>query len=293
MYVKYISLKFQQMESIIMNEFIDNIKSIISLPIVSLILLVVCIFWIYLIIKGKGSKIQAIICAILTTISVFLGIFPLISKKVTEIESIIPIETVHNITEMYMNNTTSEITTVTTTNTSIDLSTTTIPKENSYITEIKTPVVTDTISSTTLKWHETELSEILYIKESCYSRIEAIVSSDTVKKYEVGTKINVIAATDTGYYKLTDGTFIHSDYVTDKAYTQEIISIDESDIFIYSNVHKLTLNVGESKCITITSTIHEGLTVGTTDKSVSTATWVKPIVWDGDDIQIRIIAKGC
>ena len=66
------------------------------------------------------------------------------------------------------------------------------------------------------EWSETEISETLYIKTACYSRTRAIVGSDSVKKYDVGTKINIVAATDTGYYKLADGTFIHSDYVTDE-----------------------------------------------------------------------------
>lgn len=65
-------------------------------------------------------------------------------------------------------------------------------------------------------WSETEISETLYIKTACYSRTRAVVGSDSVKKYEAGTKINIVAATDTGYYKLADGTFIHSDYVTDE-----------------------------------------------------------------------------
>lgn len=78
---------------------------------------------------------------------------------------------------------------------------------------------TATTASTTASkgWNETEISETLYIKTSCYSRTQAIVGSESVKKYDVGQKINIVAATDTGYYKLADGTFIHSDYVTDQA----------------------------------------------------------------------------
>lgn len=157
----------------------------------------------------------------------------------------------------------------------------------------KNVIMPETTTTLNIKWNEIEINDTLYIKKSCYSRTRAVVGSDAVKKYSAGTKINVIAATDTGYYKLTDGNYIHSDYVTDKAPTRETTNIDESDIFIYSNVHKVTLNVGESKYITITSTTRDGLAVGTTDKSVSTATWVKPIEWDGDNIQICITAKGC
>ncbi len=77
---------------------------------------------------------------------------------------------------------------------------------------------TATAASTTAAkaWNETEISETLYIKTSCYSRTQAVVGSESVKKYDVGQKINIVAATDTGYYKLADGTFIHSDYVTDQ-----------------------------------------------------------------------------
>lgn len=66
-------------------------------------------------------------------------------------------------------------------------------------------------------WRETELSETLYVSTACYSRQRAIVGSESVKKYDAGTKIEIVAVTDTGYYKLADGTFIHSDYVTDTA----------------------------------------------------------------------------
>ena len=66
-------------------------------------------------------------------------------------------------------------------------------------------------------WKETEISETMYVSSACYSRARAIVGSEAVKKYEAGTKIEIVALTDTGYYKLADGTFIHSDYVTDKA----------------------------------------------------------------------------
>ena len=77
---------------------------------------------------------------------------------------------------------------------------------------------TTTAASTTAAkaWNETEISATLYIKTSCYSRTQAVVGSESVKKYDAGQKINIVAATDTGYYKLADGTFIHSDYVTDR-----------------------------------------------------------------------------
>ncbi len=49
--------------------------------------------------------------------------------------------------------------------------------------------------------------------------------------------------------------------------------------------------IGASKTVTLTvKGSHSGLTVGTTNKKVATASWVKP--WDGDKIRIKITAKG-
>ena len=74
----------------------------------------------------------------------------------------------------------------------------------------------ETTSAKPTEWSETEISETLYVVSNCYSRAKAIVGSESVKAYKVGTEINIVAATDTGYYKLADGTFIHSDYVSDQ-----------------------------------------------------------------------------
>jgi hypothetical protein len=51
--------------------------------------------------------------------------------------------------------------------------------------------------------------------QACYSRVDAIIGSQTVREYSAGTVVSVVAITDTGYYKLADGTFIHTDYLVD------------------------------------------------------------------------------
>ena len=94
--------------------------------------------------------------------------------------------------------------------------TTTAPSE----TTTSQTVSADAQPTSEQAWNETEISETLYITKSCYSRTRAIVGSPSVKEYAPGTKINVVAATDTGYYKLADGTFIHSDYVSDEPPTE-------------------------------------------------------------------------
>ncbi|MDE6745558.1 MAG: Ig-like domain-containing protein [Oscillospiraceae bacterium] len=50
---------------------------------------------------------------------------------------------------------------------------------------------------------------------------------------------------------------------------------------------------GDSQIVTLTvKGSHSGLTVGSTNKSVASASWVKPVEWNGDKIKIKITAKG-
>lgn len=52
-------------------------------------------------------------------------------------------------------------------------------------------------------------------------------------------------------------------------------------------------SAGDSQIVTLTvKGSHSGLTVGTTNKKVASASWVKPVEWDGNKIKIRITAKG-
>lgn len=52
-------------------------------------------------------------------------------------------------------------------------------------------------------------------------------------------------------------------------------------------------SAGDSQIVTMTvKGSHSGLTVGTTNKKVASASWVKPVEWDGDKVKLRITAKG-
>lgn len=64
-------------------------------------------------------------------------------------------------------------------------------------------------------WNETQINETMYTTQACYSRAVPKAGAETVSKYTKGTKVTVVAATDTGYYKLKDGSFIHSSYLSD------------------------------------------------------------------------------
>ncbi|MDE7361718.1 MAG: M15 family metallopeptidase [Oscillospiraceae bacterium] len=66
-------------------------------------------------------------------------------------------------------------------------------------------------------WTETEINGEYYVNsDDVYSRISAIQGSDTVERYELNDKVTVIARTDTDYFKLEDGTFIHCDYLSEE-----------------------------------------------------------------------------
>ena len=65
------------------------------------------------------------------------------------------------------------------------------------------------------EWTETKASGTKYVNTSCYSRKKAVLGADTVKLYSVNDKVTVTAKTNTGYYKLSDGSFIHGDYLSD------------------------------------------------------------------------------
>lgn len=75
----------------------------------------------------------------------------------------------------------------------------------------------ETSETTAQTWNESQLSEMrtLYITEKCYARENAIIGSTPIATYYAGDAVNVVAITDTGYYKLENGGFVHSDYVSE------------------------------------------------------------------------------
>ena len=70
------------------------------------------------------------------------------------------------------------------------------------------------------EWIETKASGTKYVNTDCYSRKKAVLGAETVKLYSVNDKVTVTAKTDTGYYKLSDGSFIHGDYLSDNKVAQ-------------------------------------------------------------------------
>lgn len=103
---------------------------------------------------------------------------------------------------------------------------TTTPATTKKPEDTKAPETTATTTVTTTsvpvteapkpKWTEEKMDTTkMYVSvESCYAREEAVLGATTSKLYYFADEVDVVAKTDTGYYKLKDGTFIHSDYLS-------------------------------------------------------------------------------
>lgn len=79
----------------------------------------------------------------------------------------------------------------------------------------KSPETTPATTTEPLEWTENAVSGTMYVNQSCYSRTRAIMGSDTVRGYSYGDVVTVVAVTDTGYYKLDNGEYIHGDYLSE------------------------------------------------------------------------------
>ena len=113
---------------------------------------------------------------------------------------------------------TTAITAVTTTKPQETKSAETTTTTTKAVTTAKPKPATTTTAATTkpaTEWTETKASGTKYVNTDCYSRKKAVLGAETVKLYNVNDKVTVTAKTDTGYFKLSDGSFIHGDYLSD------------------------------------------------------------------------------
>ena len=118
---------------------------------------------------------------------------------------------------------TTAITVVTTTKPQKTKSAETTTTTTKAVTTAKPKPATTTTAATTKpapEWTETKASGTKYVNTDCYSRKKAVLGAETVKLYSVNDKVTVTAKTDTGYFKLSDGSFIHGDYLSDNKVAQ-------------------------------------------------------------------------
>lgn len=101
--------------------------------------------------------------------------------------------------------------------------TTTTTKKQETNKPVETTTTTTTVVTTTTKpapeWTEEKVSTTKYVNTDCYSRKKAVLGAETVKIYNVNDKVKVVAKTDTGYFKLDTGAFIHGDYLSNNKVT--------------------------------------------------------------------------
>lgn len=94
--------------------------------------------------------------------------------------------------------------------------TSTSAKSETAVTGTTTAATADTSVATPKEqtWKETKLSADMYLNATVYSRIKAYIGAPTADLYQTNDKVKVTAITDTDYYKLSDGCFIHRDYLS-------------------------------------------------------------------------------
>ena len=113
--------------------------------------------------------------------------------------------------------------------TTVATSTTTLATTTAKATSVTTTAKTTQTTAATTKattpattaapkpaWTEKKCSATMYINiSSCSARKEGLQGSKVVSYKYYGAAVEVIALTDTGYYKLDDGTYIHGDYLSE------------------------------------------------------------------------------
>lgn len=89
------------------------------------------------------------------------------------------------------------------------------PETTSTPATTKASTTTASTTKPAPEWTETKVSGTKYINTDCYSRKKAVLGAEIVKLYNVNDKVKVVAKTNTGYFKLDTGAFIHGDYLSD------------------------------------------------------------------------------
>ena len=97
--------------------------------------------------------------------------------------------------------------------------TTTKKQETNKPVETTMTTTTATTAKPAPEWTEEKVSATKYINTDCYSRKKAVLGAETVKIYSVNDKVKVVAKTNTGYFKLDTGAFVHGDYMSDNKVT--------------------------------------------------------------------------
>lgn len=140
------------------------------------------------------------------------------NRSVVEVQS--NVSTTPTVTTTVASETTPAVTTTAKPVEQTTVTTTTTKKqETNKPVETTTTTTTATTTKPAPEWTEEKVSATKYVNTDCYSRKKAVLGAETVKIYNVNDKVKVVAKTNTGYFKLDTGAFIHGDYLSNNKVT--------------------------------------------------------------------------
>lgn len=91
---------------------------------------------------------------------------------------------------------------------------TTVPETTAPETTVPETTTTVQTEPPTPQWKEEAVNETFYITVDCYERTGAYIGAPAGAVLKKSSQVKVVAKTDTDYYKLENGRFVHKDYVS-------------------------------------------------------------------------------
>ncbi|MGN0691661.1 MAG: SH3 domain-containing protein, partial [Oscillospiraceae bacterium] len=82
-------------------------------------------------------------------------------------------------------------------------------------------------TTTSRSWSETNSSGTMYIAVDCVGREAADNNSTIITKFQKGDVVEISALTDSGFYKIKGGGYIHSEYLTDNPVSETSVTTAE------------------------------------------------------------------
>ena len=167
----------------------------------------------------NSKKISAALACILSLIATGCEQTSESTGGIPELTTTVPETSAVSETAVPEETTAAPETTETTTEETTTASEETTAPEETTVSETTTPAEsseTSETSATEQEWSETERSATMYVIENCYSREKAIIGATPISQHYAGDTVEITAITDTGYYKLAQGGFIHSDYLSEE-----------------------------------------------------------------------------
>lgn len=85
-------------------------------------------------------------------------------------------------------------------------------------------------TTTSRSWSETNSSGTMYIAVDCVGREAADNNSTIITKFQKGDVVEISALTDSGFYKIKGGGYIHSEYLTDNPVSETSVTTTEETV---------------------------------------------------------------